>query len=321
LLADLLDSGAPPELKRLSAEQVGAGSIADFRRALGFFERPSKDKDLRALAARVAEADDKAHLQTELDRLTREARNAEHTPAEAHPAVVVRATGLRKLLIATAAVAAVVAALGALVIVLMQGTAGSPAVAAGVGASTESGFLERVRDRVRSTLAAEPSEPKQTTVASPAPARVERHRPRQTIDPVIARTLEAPETFSEPRQVTEAAIPVLPSFGTWTLDVPLPALRESHAVYDAGASEVIAATLVRPQLPAVDIPGLAGNRLGSVMIVVDPQGRVEQVRLLKTTPERRYYDAMILAAIKAWTFKPATRAGQAVRYRLVLPLT
>jgi hypothetical protein len=54
---------------------------------------------------------------------------------------------------------------------------------------------------------------------------------------------------------------------------------------------------------------------------VSETGTVEEVRLLATTAERRYYDGMLLPAVKAWVFTPAQRRGVPVRYRLEILLT
>jgi TonB family protein len=70
-----------------------------------------------------------------------------------------------------------------------------------------------------------------------------------------------------------------------------------------------------PQLPQQPAPGAD---TGVFDILVDEFGDVETVRL--TSPAHRYYDRMLVAAAKAWKFKPATLNGQPVKYRVRIPI-
>jgi hypothetical protein len=79
--------------------------------------------------------------------------------------------------------------------------------------------------------------------------------------------------------------------------------------------EVRPATLVRSQLPKEP---LAGADTGYFDIVVDQAGDVELVKL--SSPAHRYEDRMLVAAAKAWKFKPALLHGEPVRYRLRIPI-
>ena len=49
-------------------------------------------------------------------------------------------------------------------------------------------------------------------------------------------------------------------------------------------------------------------------VVVDPSGAVEQIRLIAGDAGMR--ESMMRAHIKSWKFRPATRDGQPVRYRM-----
>ena len=58
------------------------------------------------------------------------------------------------------------------------------------------------------------------------------------------------------------------------------------------------------------------NKVGpAVEVTVASDGTVEKVRVLGTT---HMSDAMVLSHVKAWRFVPALRAGDPVRYRLLL---
>jgi TonB family protein len=92
-------------------------------------------------------------------------------------------------------------------------------------------------------------------------------------------------------------------------------------VYDRRDDDVTPAMLLRPHLPTVTPTDAARKGLSVLEAVISADGQVEQVRLVRTTPERRYYDSMLLAAVKAWVFQPASRQGQPVRYRVRIPLT
>lgn len=85
----------------------------------------------------------------------------------------------------------------------------------------------------------------------------------------------------------------------------------SSRVYSAVESEVKPARLVRSQLPKEPA---AGADTGYFDIVVDQSGDVELVKLI--SPAHRYEDRMLVAAAKAWKFKPALLRGEPVKYRL-----
>ena len=68
---------------------------------------------------------------------------------------------------------------------------------------------------------------------------------------------------------------------------------------------------VRPQLPREPAPN---ERTGYFDLLISESGRVEQVRLL--SPTRQYREWMLVAAAKAWTFRPAKLNGHPVRYTM-----
>ena len=54
--------------------------------------------------------------------------------------------------------------------------------------------------------------------------------------------------------------------------------------------------------------------LSAIDLVISDKGEVESVKL--ASPVRDYREAMMLSAVKAWRFKPATVEGLPVRYKL-----
>jgi protein TonB len=96
---------------------------------------------------------------------------------------------------------------------------------------------------------------------------------------------------------------------------PHPLPRVHPEIFSSADPEVQAPVLVRPQLPDEPAPG---SDTGYFDLVVDENGDVSHVKL--TSPRRKYYDRMLVAAAKAWKFRPATLNGQPVKYRLRVPI-
>jgi outer membrane biosynthesis protein TonB len=53
--------------------------------------------------------------------------------------------------------------------------------------------------------------------------------------------------------------------------------------------------------------------MNTMELLISPQGRVEQVRLI--SPTKRMTDMLLLSGAKTWKFAPALRDGEPVRYR------
>ena len=90
-------------------------------------------------------------------------------------------------------------------------------------------------------------------------------------------------------------------------------------VYSAADADVVRPALVHPRLPTTPRAGVRAEDVPQVEVVVSPEGEVESVKLV--TPQAGVKPGMMLMALKAWRFAPATRGGRPVRYRLVVPLT
>lgn len=72
------------------------------------------------------------------------------------------------------------------------------------------------------------------------------------------------------------------------------------------------------QFPATTPSGVPAHRVGTLEMVIAKNGTVEFVKL--HTPLNRYHERMIVSAAKAWQYRPATRGGRPVKYRLTVTI-
>jgi TonB family protein len=86
-------------------------------------------------------------------------------------------------------------------------------------------------------------------------------------------------------------------------------------VYSSSDAAVRPPVPLRPQLPTLPTPT---SRTSYYEILVDENGAAQSVRVI--SPVRRYYDGMLVAAAKAWKFKPATRDGRPVKCWIRIPI-
>ena len=90
-------------------------------------------------------------------------------------------------------------------------------------------------------------------------------------------------------------------------------------VYSRGDAGVVPPRPLRNQLPSVEPYDGVDPTAGTLTLLIDERGRVEQVTL--NSPGNRFRERMIVSAAKAWMFRPATKDGRPVRYRLILKIT
>ena len=100
--------------------------------------------------------------------------------------------------------------------------------------------------------------------------------------------------------------------------VPASVVPAAVAVYSASDPLVVPPERIRPRAPGGPPEGTRAEDLAEVEIVVSATGEVESVRLVSPGVGPR--SAMMLSAVKAWRFSPATRAGQPVPYKLRMRL-
>jgi hypothetical protein len=300
-------------------------SAAAFSDAIRFFVRPSCVKDLQGLAVRLRSTDEASQLQHELEELTRKARvhqavTTEQKPADA-PEATRRPKGRKRKLIAVAASGVLLP----VTVMLFAPIGGKHNVSAG-SVLVEQGkrFVQDMRDGARSMLGdttkAAPKEASSSTDDA-APSGALTRRPRISAARkaeargAVAISLDPPPVASIAWILSEPVAPTAPAL----IEVPpLTTIEGGGRLYDSEDEEVAPATLVRPRLPA---RSAADKRLGALEVIIAASGEVERVRLLSTSAEHRYYNAMLLPAVKAWVFSPAVRDGIPVRYRLEIPLT
>jgi TonB family protein len=100
---------------------------------------------------------------------------------------------------------------------------------------------------------------------------------------------------------------------------PVPAVPR---IFTAGDPDVVPPTPLLQNIPQW-VPPQSGLRMqtfsGAVEIVIDEQGAVTDAAIVE--PVNAYYDQLLLAATNKWRYKPATRAGQPVKYRRTIAVT
>ena len=77
--------------------------------------------------------------------------------------------------------------------------------------------------------------------------------------------------------------------------------------------------LVQPQLPSVPPRHLTVDQLGVLDLIISKTGEVEHVKLISIA--NRFQERMIVAAAKAWRFRPALKDGQPVKSRIRVRVT
>ncbi|MCX6544241.1 MAG: DUF192 domain-containing protein [Acidobacteria bacterium] len=163
--------------------------------------------------------------------------------------------------------------------------------------------------------AAEPAEPRRVIPPSP--------RPQEPQAPPAVPPLGPPQPGEPP--AAAALVPPQPGAAT-----PAPVSSQSPTagavaaapttVYSAADPLVVPPELLRPVLPKGPPPGVRSEDLPEVEVLVSATGQVETVKLLSSGAAGPRA-AMMLSVVKTWAFKPATRAGQPVRYRYRMRLT
>ena len=122
--------------------------------------------------------------------------------------------------------------------------------------------------------------------------------------------------------VVPAVLPSVPASEPAPVPVPPAPARATGAdvtLFSAADTAVVPPSLMRPRLPTRSAAGVREENLPQVELLISGTGEVESVKLL--TQSASVTAAMMLSAIKTWRFEPANRAGQPVRYRLLLRLT
>lgn len=91
-----------------------------------------------------------------------------------------------------------------------------------------------------------------------------------------------------------------------------------EVIYSAKDAGVVPPRALSRQFPATTPNGVPAHRVGTLEMVIARDGSVEFVKL--HTPLNRYHERMIVSAAKAWQYRPATKGGRAVKYRLTVTI-
>jgi hypothetical protein len=327
LLQVLLTDAEPPVQLRLIVSQATAPlrsyqSLRDFDRAVAYFERPDRTALLMVLFARAQTAGPAAarDIQLTLDRM---APLPDVKPAQA---LSDRQVKNRRRRIGVIAAATLVLAMSGAAVrysrmagATVRGRQVSRATAAAAdalgatvlaGASALSNSLGLGRIVARDAAA---------PPAAPAAARMPEHRSkpaRAAVDgkpggrdganvvPLEIVVYEAPGSRERPSEPPPGQAEALERS-------PAPSIED--VVYSSGAEGISPPVAVHSKLPRELSPTVNRASLSRIELVVARDGTVESARLVGN--RRDVQGGMLLSAVKAWEFRPATKDGAAVRYR------
>jgi hypothetical protein len=92
------------------------------------------------------------------------------------------------------------------------------------------------------------------------------------------------------------------------------AATATEIIYSEADLDVIPPRQLSRQMPVNGPVGVPPNRVGWLDMIINKDGTVFQVKL--HTPLNRHHERMIVSPAKAWLFRPATRNGKTVMYRI-----
>ena len=314
---------APPGLRELAVTNAtptpAHSSVDSFQRGLGFYERPGRANELRAVAARLASHANQVGPEEEFERLREKvtARAEEKPKAEK-----TNRRFSRKALFIAAAVE--LAVLGAIVVYARPQYFRS---AGSVGDRIEQGLADTISTGLNKLPVGNAALSAPVQAEAPAPAESGSSEPAAPAKMVGTSARNAgrtptpillPDGTPAPISPTEAARLALPPVSA---SEPEPVARSmagpassdlaGFATYTSSDHDVQPPRLSRQQLPREPEPG---SDTGYFDMTINEQGFVEQLKLI--SPVRRFQERMLMSAAKAWKFKPAVRNGQPVRYRM-----
>lgn len=327
LLKALLPASAPPDLGQLAEPATSASraitSGKEFLEKLTYFARPDDSQEIRALVARVLETRLSDERNRTLQALTDRARHS--LPVEALVTPKHRkALPVRRLLVLAGCVAGGLGLTGSIWL-LTRPSAATPVEAKAAGTPPASAarlvqnkLAQVLNAQVESAPSAFPSGPVHTAdVHLPVIRRGRAERPDAAppaapASPGTSRNVAPFEVRGADGAPQEREL----AGGSGVLD----ALAATGLdVYSSAQPDVVPPTLIRAQMPQVPIRGVPITAPGALEIVVGEDGQVVSARLVPKS--NRYQDRMMVSAAKTWRFAPARRYGQAVRYRLEMPIT
>jgi TonB family protein len=126
----------------------------------------------------------------------------------------------------------------------------------------------------------------------------------------LARAKVAASAAAAPVAPPPAPVPALPPAA------PVPA---APSIYGGDDPTVSVPVALSQQMPPWRRTGTSGNGttvVGLVRLIIDASGTVEDVTILR--PMHPAFDSALLRAAKNWTFKPALKDGQPVKYAKII---
>lgn len=307
---------------------------------LSFFARPNSDRLIAALATRglaAAAEDDARRVVAELRVEASEPLPSEDVTPPEWSLSDLRDWARRRQPLALGAVAAVIVA----------GTGWLVSSRPAAGTTMQAAEVETTEITAPLTPEGAPSPAEATVPSQPAPkpvtaTRSERPEPRRQASRPAAPPLRQPAPIAAALpEVSAVKVPVLPLMSPPAGDpAPRPATSENadetrqaisgaridepiaiptNTIYSEEDEDVVPPVLLRPQIPSeprIDTePSYA-----EIELVVNAEGLVTQVRL-RSDGELNLNDRMLVAAAKAWQFRPAMKDGRPVSFALRIPVT
>ena len=316
LLHSLLSTaGSTPVPLRLFVTQASAHgtyvSIAAFAKSLAYFGKPDRPALVRALYLRCATS-------SSLPATVRPAEPKHEAPPASAPQPARSRPSVPRW--AVAAFAAIVLTAAGVWVWSMRSSAGDAILPT---------LVAQARDAVNRLGIGSSAEPAASATPSAAAAELRRaagtgsrNGPSPADAPrLLSRALGSPvEARPRSQRRPRPAIAVLvqpPASAELSERSAAEAERESSllTIYSGKDADVDPPMLLHPQIPTNLM--LAGeNRLNIMELLISETGAVDQVRLV--AGPSRLPDVMLLSGAKAWRFKPASRDGEAVRYRALV---
>ena len=319
LLHSLLSTAAgTPVPLRLFVTQASAqgtyATIGDFAKALAYFGKANRRDLIRALYIRCASAAASPQVNV---RPTEPKRD---TPPSSAPQPARPRRSVPRWAPAAAAIAAFVLSAAGVWLWLMRSNVAGDAMLPSLVAQAREAIGLGIGGPAEQPPASNPA------AAAPQPRRDGETGSRLNLQQadaprLVSRTIGSPRPApSRSRRQPRPPMPVLiqpPSSAELSARSADETAREAVmlTVYSSTDADVEPPLLLHPQIPANLM--LAGeSRLNIMELLVSETGLVERVQLI--AGPSRLPDVMLLSGAKAWRFKPASRDGEAVRYRALV---
>ncbi len=322
VLNALLSGGTPPVQLRLLvltalAPEPTYKTVLEFTQALEYFERPDRRLVNRAVYERAIQL---PAVESEVAPLPDKPEAAKPAPKEKKERVPWRRG---QVLLAACMPVVIGIAIGGWWattrpagkrVLTETKELVSKAVAATVD-TVRSGLGGRTGAQVNAEAAPVAASPavavKHAAAAAPRPIRPDRSLARNGLAPLAGDAPFAAPEASPSQQVDEVIwLDPPPADGT------AGAVARAYSPLDVDVRPPVA---VRPKLPSEPPPGVPLEALTRLEVLVSASGEVEAIKIL--AGPRNALDGMMLSAVKAWQFQPATKDGRPVPYRHVVWLT